>query len=82
METKLTLKLDKAVIGRAKSYAKRRKTSLSNLVENYLEHITSPESGDEEISPLVKKLSGIIHLSPGYDYKKKYRAHLKKKYRR
>ena len=36
MNTTLTLLLDKEIIEPAKKYAKQRKTSLSNLVENYL----------------------------------------------
>ena len=41
MDTKLTLKLDKKVIEKAKEYAAKQKVSLSWLFENYLKAITS-----------------------------------------
>ncbi|HOV94336.1 MAG TPA: DUF6364 family protein [Spirochaetales bacterium] len=61
METKLTLRIDKSVIERAKEYARQRKKSLSDLVEDYFRHIVSSD-GDQEppFSPLVEELSGII----------------------
>ena len=40
MDTKLTLKLDTAIIELAKSYAKDKNTSLSKLIENYLQAVT------------------------------------------
>ena len=43
MDTKLTLKLDKNVIEKAKIYAAEHKHSLSFMVENYLKAITSME---------------------------------------
>jgi hypothetical protein len=36
MNSKLTLKLNSEVIARAKSYAKKRNTSLSKMIESYL----------------------------------------------
>jgi len=39
MDTKLTLKLDKAVIARAKRFAKAHHTSVSKMVERYLDQI-------------------------------------------
>ncbi len=52
METKLTLRLKKKIIEKGKIYAKKQKTSLSKMVENYLDKITLVTQ--EEISPLVK----------------------------
>jgi predicted HicB family RNase H-like nuclease len=43
MDTKLTLKLDQDVIEKAKQYAKSKSISLSVLIENYLQKITSEE---------------------------------------
>lgn len=79
METKLTLKLNSVVIEQAKKYAKEKNTSLSKLIENYLGFLIDPKD-DNEITPLVKSLSGIINLSKDYDYKKSYKNHLLKKY--
>ena len=81
MDTKLTLKLEQAVIEKAKEYAKRQRTSLSRLIENYLLYITDEEHIEEKITPLVKSLSGIIDLPDDYDHKKGYADYLSKKYR-
>jgi hypothetical protein len=80
MNTKLTLKLDNDVISRAKKYARERKTSLSKMIESYLDYVTKPEPDDSEITPLVKSLSGIISLPEDYDYKKDRTEYLVKKY--
>jgi len=80
MDTKLTIKLDDDVITRAKTYAKRRKTSLSKMIESYLDSVTKPESNKIEITPLVKSLSGVITLTDDYDYKKDRTDYLIKKY--
>ncbi len=80
MDTKLTLRLKKKVIDQAKKYANDHETSLSKLIENYLSAITAETTSDETISPLVKSLSGVIHLPGGEDTKGKYHKHLKAKY--
>ncbi|MGB3585190.1 MAG: DUF6364 family protein [Tunicatimonas sp.] len=43
MSTKLMLTLDKEIIEKAKRYAKHSNQSLSDLVESYLEKLTSFE---------------------------------------
>ena len=81
MDTKLTIKLDNDVISRAKRYAQQRKTSLSKMIESYLDSVTKPESDDDiEITPLVKSLSGVISLPEDYDYKKDRTEYLIRKY--
>ena len=82
MKTKLTLNLDQDVIDRAKSLARQRKKSLSNIVQDYLQFITldKPQPEDVEISPVVRKLAGTLKVDPNLDYKKAYRDHLEKKY--
>ena len=80
MDTKLTLKLEQSVIEKAKDYAKRQKTSLSRLIENYLLDTTEEEDVQEKITPLVRSLSGIIDLPNDYDHKKDYADYLAKKY--
>lgn len=80
MDTKLTLVLDKDIIERAKSYASTKKTSLSKLIESYLDRVTADEKSKEEISPLVKSLSGVISIPENSDFKKDYANHLANKY--
>jgi len=63
MNTKLTLKLDKAVIQKAKVFAKENKVSLSALVENYFESLTNTDDNKElNISPAVRALSGVLKI--------------------
>jgi hypothetical protein len=82
MDTKLTLSLDKQIIEAAKKYAKKKNTSLSNLIENYLVNVTNTSKNSEvEISPLVKSLSGVLRMDKKQDYKKQYIDFLGKKYK-
>jgi len=80
MNTKLTIKLDNDVITRAKKYARHRRTSLSRLIESFLDSVTKNETDDIEITPLVKSLSGVIKLPEDFDYKKERTDYLIKKY--
>jgi hypothetical protein len=81
MNTKLTLKLNKKAIDRAKKYAQRNKQSLSVMVEKYFNLISDRETISEiEISPNVLELSGIIKLSENINLKETYRNHLEAKY--
>ena len=85
MNTKLTLKLDKNVIEKAKIYAAQHKYSLSFMIENYLKAVTSSEKtqANEEIkiSDFVKSI-GIdgVNLPEDFDYKKELTEILCKKY--
>ena len=81
MDTKLTLKLNKKSIERAKRYAKKNKQSLSGMVENYFDIISDKElSNDIEISPNVLELAGIIKLSDDKNIKELYGKHIEEKY--
>ena len=81
MDTKLTLKLDKEIINRAKLYAESKKISLSKLIESYLQVLTKEISSKENITPLVESLSGVIELPKNYDDKVDYTDYLTKKYK-
>jgi len=81
METKLTIRLKKKVIERAKDYAHDHKISLSKMVESYLESITEQKKDELEITPLVESLSGVIQLSDDFDLKKDYSNYLTQKYK-
>lgn len=80
MNTKLTLSINKAITDRAKKYASRKKTSLSKLIENQLDKLTASEKKDD-ITPLVKSLSGVISSEKALNRKKEYAQFLNKKYR-
>jgi hypothetical protein len=82
MDTKLTLKLDQDVIEKAKLYASEKKLSLSRLIENYLNSLTSEKSNDGlQISPFVKSLSSGVKIPADYDYKKDRADYLEQKYK-
>ena len=87
MDTKLTLKLDKVVIERAKEYAAINKRSLSRLIESYLKSLTkhNPENNindkDFEISPFVKSLAKGSQISLDVDVKSDYSDFLNDKYK-
>lgn len=86
MDTKLTLNVNKRVVGKAKIYAKKQGRSLSDLVENYLKALANDEKIDEEelmsqISPEIRELVGIAGKVPkDFDYKKEIEDYLTKKY--
>ena len=81
METKLTLRLRKSIIEKAKEYAQKHNISLSKLIEIYLESLTSPRKKDNEITPLVESLSGVMEPDPELDYKKDYSNYLNEKHK-
>ena len=58
--------------------------SLSKLVEDFFDGITSDSNSDStettSYSPLIKELSGIITLSDENDYKNEYENYLREKY--
>lgn len=86
MDAKLTLKLDKSVIEKAKVYAAEHKHSLSLLVENYLKAIVETEKKEKtneiEISSFVKSLAiGKGQIPEDFDYKKDRQNYLSEKYK-
>ena len=86
MDTKLTLKLNKEVIDRAKEYASTQKQSLSRIIESYLQSLVSirgqeTDKDNIEISAFVKSISTGVHLPVDLDSKKEYSDYLSEKYK-
>ncbi|MCM4171262.1 hypothetical protein DHD32_07205 [Arenibacter sp. TNZ] len=82
MDTKLTLRLNKKTIKRAKEYASDKKMSLSRIVEAYLQSLVSEKSSlDFEISPFVKSISTGTRIPADFDYKSEYSNYLTNKYK-
>lgn len=79
MTTKLTLTVEKTIIERAKSYAKKTGRSLSELIESYLKNITE-ENYNSDLSPKLKKLIGSVKLPEDFDEEKELRSAIEKKY--
>jgi len=63
METKLTLNLNKVIIKKAKEYAKFKKTSLSQIVEDYFYYLTIKEKPNRQETlktPITDELTGAL----------------------
>ncbi|MEM6525162.1 MAG: DUF6364 family protein [Bacteroidota bacterium] len=84
MDAKLTLKLDKDVIDKAKTYASLQKRSLSRIIESYLRSLIDKENqlpnDDIEISPFVKSIRTGVSFPSNLDDKKEYVDYLAEKY--
>lgn len=83
--TKLTLTIsDPSIIEEAKVPARETGRSLSALVENYLKQISrkskEPEQDDEEISPLVRSLRGMVDVPENWNEKEELYRALSEKY--
>jgi len=81
MNTKLTLTIDQETIVKAKKYARNKKRSLSDIVENYLRVITREHNKERnESAPVVKSLKGAFNAPRDFDYKKELQKRLTEKY--
>lgn len=83
MDAKLTLKLNKNIIEKAKVYASSNKRSLSRMIESYLENLVESSNNENEIeiSPFVKSLSSGVKLPSDINYKDEYGSHQEEKYK-
>ncbi len=82
MDTKLTLKLNREIIERAKKYASDNEMSLSRIVEAYLQSLTTDKkSSDFEISPFIKSLATGTKMPADIEDKKEYLDVLLEKYK-
>jgi len=84
MNTELTIQLDDNLIHAAEMYACEKNVSLSKMIEVYLRSIVFEKSAkeeDDEITPLVKSLCGVIESPHDFDYKSEYGNYLIQKYK-
>jgi len=80
MTTKLTLTIEEEVIRGAKSYAAKKGSSLSGIVENYLKSLQGEPAPRKKLSPKTAKLKGIISLPQDFDYRELLAKEITKKY--
>ncbi|HVR06784.1 MAG TPA: DUF6364 family protein [Thermoanaerobaculia bacterium] len=81
MDTKLTLKLDKDIIDKAKLYARHRGVSLSRVVETYFLGLTRDEgSASRELTGIVAELAGLLAGKQVDVSKESYADYLAHKY--
>ena len=83
MQTKLTLRLDDALIRRAKLYAGRAGKSVSEIVADYFARLEAPAEESARLvrakSPAVESLVGVI--SDARLDERDYRDHLADRHR-
>ena len=78
--SKLTLSVDADVVAGAKRYAEQQGTSVSQLVENYLDALARPPAVDNERLPgSLRRLRGILK-GVKFD-REEYIDYLERKYR-
>ena len=80
MTTKLTLTVEKTIIEKAKSYARKTGRSLSELIETYLESLVRENRDQKKVSPRLKKLIGAVKLPKDFDEKKELQSYYEKKH--
>lgn len=73
---KLTLSVDPKVVQQAKRYARARRTSVSCLVESYLQLLGRAGIEPDE-PPVLRELRGLLRRGSSADY----RRHVIRKYR-
>ncbi len=78
MKNKLTLRLDSALIKRAKKHARKKGTSVSRIVANYFSVLEEENHPSEEPSPITNLLIGILKDSDIEE--KDYKSYLEEKY--
>ena len=74
-ETKLTVRVQRDLLENVKRYAAKHNTTLTDLIEAYLQRI--PAQGPLADAPIVKRLSGSLSRNVSL---KDYRKHLEEKY--
>ena len=73
--------MDKDIIEKAKIYARSSGRSLSNLIESYLEVVTSTDAVGYKstMPPKLKRLHGAVSIPANLDHKTEIRKILTKK---
>ena len=78
MNTKLTLRIDEAVVRKAKIEAKPRGKSVSRMVAEFIESIGSRPESEKLLPPTTASLVGILK---GQEISENdYKEHLREKY--
>jgi hypothetical protein len=82
MNKKLTLSIEENTIERAKKYARENGRSLSDLIENYLDSITSRGNifHIKNESSITQSLKGRFKVSEEFNEKEVLKAALEEKY--
>ena len=77
---KLTLRMEPAQVEKAKAYAAHHGKSLSQLVADYFDSLTTAEANEETLPPLTQKLKGALRSANASMIDSDYKKHLEDKY--
>jgi hypothetical protein len=77
---KLTLSMEPDVIAAAKRLAKEQKTSVSNMIRQYIKAMDRQDWKSMPIGPRTRRISGIISLPPDKTYRELVEEALEEKY--
>ena len=78
MKTKLTLRMDEAIVRKAKMEAKRRGKSVSRMVAEFIDSLGSRTVSEKPLPPTTASLVGILK---GQEVSEDdYKVHLREKY--
>jgi len=79
MTTKLTLRMDKDLVAKAKHEAKHRGKSVSGMVADYFAALGEEVQPADMVPPVTASLFGVLKKASVTE--EDYREHLKDKYR-
>ena len=85
MKTKLTLNIDEAVVRKARVLSKRRKRSISAIVEDYLQKATTAgnkqnAAADKSFTQQFREKFTAKNTTTAISYKEQRHKHLDQKY--
>ncbi len=82
MQTKLTLRMEQAVIEKAKAIAARRGKSVSQMIADYILGFSRGASSHptRPLTPIVASMRGLLR-GKTIDAKRDWHRHLEEKYR-
>jgi hypothetical protein len=82
MTTKLTLRLNDAVIRKAKETVSAKGVSLSRMVEDYFKAVADQGAHEVRESPVLYEVAGVLSgKQDAAPLRERYRKHLAEKYR-
>ncbi len=74
-KTKITVRVPHELINKAKQFAKQNNTTLTSLIETYLQQL--PGQSDLANTPIVQRLTGGLSTEVSID---DYHKHIEEKY--
>jgi len=78
MNTKLTLRIKEEQIRRAKEEASRRGKSVSQMVGEFVDSLSSRDAQDADLPPITASLVGVLRGREASEAD--YKAHLREKH--